>query len=150
MENVLTLADSVYDDPQGGGDELLPAVPYLLRDSDGRPYLVGTKCGLCGEILLGTPTVCSCCGGREVMERIVLSETGRLYNFTTVHRSMPGVDVPFVFAVVDLDGGGVINGNLEIDNGQIAFDMPVRMKFRKASKADALGRSYLSYYFVKA
>jgi hypothetical protein len=32
-----------------------------------------------------------------------LANTGRLYNYTIVHRSFPGVETPFISAIVDLE-----------------------------------------------
>ena len=46
------------------------------------------------------------------MEVIKLSETGVLHSYAIVFRSFPGIDVPYISAIVDLDGGGTIKGNL--------------------------------------
>jgi uncharacterized OB-fold protein len=80
-----------------------------------------------------------------------LSHQGTLYTFTIVHRSFPGVAVPYVSAVVDLEGGGSIKGNLinvEPDPAHIKFGMPVEVVFGDAlGRKDAEGNSYLSYFF---
>jgi uncharacterized OB-fold protein len=80
-----------------------------------------------------------------------LSNRGTLYAFSIVHRSFPGVAVPYVSAVVDLDGGGSIKGNLvnvEPDPEMIAFGMPVEVIYRDAlGRKDAEGRAYVSYFF---
>ena len=46
------------------------------------------------------------------MEVIKLSDNGKLHSFAVVYRSFPGIDVPYVSAIVDLEGGGTIKGNL--------------------------------------
>ena len=46
------------------------------------------------------------------MSAVKLSNKGKLYNYTVVHRNFPGVPVPFISAIVDLDGGGCLKGNL--------------------------------------
>lgn len=84
------------------------------------------------------------------MRSLSLGKTGTLYNYTTVHRCLPGVPVPFVFGIVDLDGGGTVKGNIVADADDLRFDMPVRLVFETLERADAKGRSYLSYHFVKA
>jgi len=132
------------------GEDLLPIVPYLVRDGSGEPSLQGSKCGACGTVFLGSRKVCSKCGARDRMETVALARTGKLYNYTLVHRSFPGVKTPFVSAIVDLDGGGVVKGNLVAAEDELAFDMPVKMMFDKADRTDAKGREYLTYYFVKA
>jgi hypothetical protein len=46
------------------------------------------------------------------MEVRELSNAGTLYTYSIVCRSFPGIEVPYISAVVDLDGGGTIKGNL--------------------------------------
>jgi uncharacterized OB-fold protein len=82
------------------------AVPFLKIPKDGEPYLAGSKCTKCGEVAVGTRDVCGKCGARKGVEHIKLASTGKLYNFTVVHRNFPGVPVPFISAIVDVDGGG--------------------------------------------
>ena len=131
-------------------EKLLPIVAYIGTGEDGEPALKGSRCGNCCEVLIGSPQVCPKCGSRNKMTPITLGKTGRLYNFTTVHRCLPGVSVPFVFGIVDLDGGGTVKGNIVAEEHELAFDMPVRLVFEKAEQTDAQGQSYLSYHFVKA
>jgi uncharacterized OB-fold protein len=77
----------------------------------------------------------------------------KLYAFTIVHRSFPGVTTPFVDAVVDLDDGAHLKGTLldvEPDPEKIPFDLPVRIVYREATPINAKGKPYLTYYFVPA
>lgn len=131
----------------------LPVVPYLKTPEGGEPYLEGHKCGNCGEIFLGARMVCGACGARNSMSAVKLSNTGKLYNWTVVYRNFPGVEVPFISAIVDLDGGGSVKGNL-VDMlpspEAIKFDMPVKVVYRDAGRKDREGNSYLSYFFVPA
>ncbi|MCC5874548.1 MAG: Zn-ribbon domain-containing OB-fold protein [Gammaproteobacteria bacterium] len=130
----------------------LPVVDHLKIPADGDPYLEGSQCGACGAVYLGRRNVCSRCAERDQMEVIRLADTGTLYTYAIVHRSFPGVETPFVSAVVDLDGGGTIKGNLmdiEPDPEHIPFGMPVKVVFRDAlGRKDKAGNSYLSYFFV--
>ena len=88
----------------------LPAVPYLKLPEGGDPFLEGQKCGKCGSIFLGERKVCSKCGTRGGFSAVKLADTGRLHVFSIVHRSFPGIEVPYVSAIVDLDGGGTGEG----------------------------------------
>lgn len=132
-------------------DGPLPVVDYLKIPDDGDPYLEGSKCGSCGAIFLGQRGTCSKCGARGQMETIQLSNQGELYSYCIVHRSFPGIDVPYVSAIVDLDGGGTVKGNLinvEPDPDKISFGMPVEVVFDDAlNRKDSEGNSYLSYFF---
>ena len=132
---------------------LKSVVPFLHVSPDGAHYLAGSKCGKCGEVVVGTRDVCGKCGARKSMSHIKLASTGRLYNYTVVYRNFPGVPVPFISAIVDLDGGGTLKGNLldvEPDPKKIKFDMPVKVVFRDAGRKDKEGNSYLAYFFVPA
>ncbi|MGH7017629.1 MAG: Zn-ribbon domain-containing OB-fold protein [Caulobacteraceae bacterium] len=131
----------------------LPVVPFLKIPEEGEPYLEGSRCGKCGETFVGARETCAACGAREAMQKVRLSNSGKLYNYTVVHRNFPGVEVPFISAIVDLDGGGTLRGNL-IDfppsPEAIKFDMPVRLVFRDAGRKDREGNAYLSYFFTPA
>ena len=135
-------------------DKPLPVVEYLKIPDDGEPYLEGHKCGNCGAVFLGPRTVCSKCGARDKMTTQKLSNQGKLYSYSIVHRSFPGIEVPYVSAVVDLDDGVAIKGNLidvEPDPEKIQFDMPVEVVFDDAlGRKDRDGNSYLSYFFKPA
>ena len=129
----------------------LPVVEYLKLPEDGDPYLEGHKCGDCNSIFLGEREVCSNCTARGKIKPVKLSNKGKLYSYSITFRSFPGIDVPYISAIVDLEGGGTIKGNLidcEPDPEKIEFDMPVEVIFDDAlGRKDAEGNSYISYFF---
>jgi uncharacterized OB-fold protein len=129
----------------------LPVVEFLKLPEDGDPYLEGQKCGSCGSIFLGGRSVCSKCGARDQMKAVKLSNRGALYAYSIVHRSFPGVEVPYVSAIVDLEGGGTVKGNLigiDPDPEKIEFGMPVEVVYKDAlGRKDREGNSYISYFF---
>ena len=129
----------------------LPVVEYLKIPENGNPYLEGYKCGACGATYLGQRSVCSKCGARDQMSAINLPNEWTLYSYCIVHRSFPGVEVPYVSAIVDLADGTAIKGNLiniEPDPEVISFGMPVEVVFDDAlGRKDKEGNSYLSYFF---
>ena len=85
------------------------------------------------------------------MEPIKLNNKGKLYSYSIVFRSFPGIDVPYISAIVDLEGGGTVKGNLidcDPDPEKIKFDMPVEVVFGDAlGRKDSEGNSYTSYFF---
>ena len=135
-------------------DKPLPAVPYIKIPQDGEPYLEGHKCGACNATFLGVRETCSKCGARDQMEPVTLPTRGKLYSYSIVHRSFPGIEVPYISAIVDLEDGTAIKGNLinvEPDPQNIEFDMPVEVVFDDAlGRKDKDGNSYLSYFFQPA
>ncbi|HEM45431.1 MAG TPA: Zn-ribbon domain-containing OB-fold protein [Alphaproteobacteria bacterium] len=129
---------------------LLPVVPFLKIPDGGDPYLEGSRCKHCKAVFLGERSTCSSCGARDQMETIRLSSRGELYVYSIVHRSFPGIEVPYVSAVVDLEGGGTVKGNLiniDPEPEKIEMGMPVEVVFKKAPRKDGEGNEYLTYYF---
>lgn len=132
----------------------LPVVPFLKIPESGEPYLEGNRCDGCGAVFLGERSTCSKCGARDRLKPFRLSDRGTLYVYSIVHRSFPGVQVPYVSAIVDLEGGGTVKGNLinaGSDPAKIKMGMPVRVVFQDAlGRKDREGNSYLSYFFEPA
>ena len=128
-----------------------PVVPFLKIPADGDPYLEGSVCKRCDTTFLGQRSACSKCGARDEMETKRLSNQGTLYAYSIVHRSFPGVEVPYVSAIVDLEGGGSIKGNLVragFDPKEIPFGLPVEVVYGDAlGRKDAEGNAYVSYFF---
>jgi len=129
----------------------LPVVDYLKLPAGGEPYLEGSKCGGCGAIYLGSRIACSKCSRSDALATVQLANTGTLYSYCIVHRSFPGIEVPYVSAIVDLDGGGTVKGNLigvDPDPEKISFGMPVQLVYKDAlGRKDRDGNSYVSYFF---
>lgn len=87
----------------------MPYVGYLTLGDD--PHLVAQECQSCGALFLDRRNACASCGGIEFGPRRLANE-GVLRAFTIVHRATPDVRVPYVSAIVDLDGGGVVKANI--------------------------------------
>jgi uncharacterized OB-fold protein len=129
----------------------LPVVDFLKLPEGGDPYLEGHQCGACKAIFLGERRICSKCSARDRMQPIRLANRGSLYAYSIVHRSFPGIETPYVSAIVDLEGGGTLKGNLigvDPDPEKIKMGMPVEVVFKDAlGRKDREGNSYVSYFF---
>lgn len=131
--------------------QFIAARPLVQFDDNGNPWLQGMRCSHCGAVFPGQRLACGSCGRRDTIALIKLSERGTLYSYTIVHRSFPGVPVPFVDAIVDLEGGGSIKGTLleaEPDPAHLPSDLPVKVVFRDTGQQDKEGRHFLSHFFV--
>lgn len=130
--------------------EPIAAVPYVVIDADGDHHLVGSRCARCGSALLGRRVACAACGANDAISHIRLADTGRIRTCTVINRSYPGVPVPFVAAVVNIDGGGVVRGTF---HGPISSDpvaevgRPVRICIEDSGQRDPSGRPYYSHVF---
>ena len=79
-----------------------------------------------------------------------LAETGKVYTWSIIYRSFPGIDTPFIDVIVDLDDGAHIKGILKgvkADPEGEFFDMPVRVEFQ-AMVPPGADEEYLVYYFL--
>jgi uncharacterized OB-fold protein len=106
----------------------VPIVDYLVVD-DGAPYLVANRCDNCGALYFDRRNACAKCSRRS-FSRQRLADDGTVRSFTIVHRAAPGVPTPYVSAIVDLAGGGVVKANLlnvEPDPDRVQFGMKVRL-----------------------
>src|SRR5215469_7599343 len=131
--------------------KFVAARPLVQFDDSGNPWLQGMHCSHCGAVFPGQRLACGSCGRRDTIASTKLSERGTLYSFTIVARSFPGVAVPFVEAIVDLEGGGTIKGTLldaEPDPAKLPRDMPLKVVFRDTGQKDKEGRHFLSHFFV--
>ena len=132
-------------------DNVLLATNYI-RQENGEYFLSGLKCKGCNSIFLEDRSSCGKCFARDCFVELKLANTGKLYSYSIVHRSFPGVDVPYVSAIVDLDGGGTVKGNLvdvDLDPKNISFDMKVKIIFKDAlGRKDKDGNSYISFFFA--
>lgn len=135
-------------------DNMLPVVDYLKIPDAGEPYLEGLRCSECEAVFTKRQTHCARCFSRDSLQPHRLGATGNLYTYSIVHRTFPGIQVPFISAYVDLDGGGTITGNLinvEPTPEAIDFDLRVNVVFAEAlGRKDTEGNSYLSYFFEPA
>jgi len=131
----------------------LPVVSFLKIPDQGQPYLEGLRCKSCKAVFLGARDVCASCGTRNQLEPMRLADKGELYVYSITYRSFPGVETPYISAVVDLAGGGTVKGNLigiDPDPKKIKMGMPVDVVYKIAPRKDREGNEYMTYYFQPA
>lgn len=149
-----TIATPQAGDTQGGimSDALLPvgAVPYVIIDSNGDHYLAGSRCGQCGATLLGRRPACAACGAADAISHVRLADSGRIRTATVISRSYPGVPVPFIAAVIEIDGGGIVRGTLHDkipDDPMSIIGRPVRICIEDTGQTDASGAPFYCHLF---
>ncbi|MGE0872265.1 MAG: Zn-ribbon domain-containing OB-fold protein [Kofleriaceae bacterium] len=132
-------------------DVAKPLVPFLEIPEDGKPYLRGLRCTSCRAVFFDRRVNCASCGARASLTPERMASRGTLFAFSIIHRSFPGIEVPYISAIVDLDGGGTLKGNLKgIEPSPTALraGMPVELAFGVVPERDDKGNSYLGYHFV--
>ena len=128
----------------------IPMVDYLDLDGD-EPRLVAHACADCGALYFDRRNACARCGG-TTFARKPLGTTGTVRTFTIVKRAAPGVPTPYISAVVDLDGGGVVKANLrnlDAEPDQVPRDLAVKLDTFTAATDDE-GTEAIAFGFVPA
>ncbi len=105
----------------------IPFVDYLVLD-DGDPHLIAHQCTGCGARYFDRRNACAGCFGTE-FTTVEIATDGEVRSFTIVTFAAPGVEVPFVAAVVDCDGTSVRGNiiNCPPDPEHVTLGMRVRL-----------------------
>jgi uncharacterized OB-fold protein len=116
---------------KASSDVRAPAVHEGLFDEDdqGKPYLLGGRCGACARLQFPLASTCPACGSGEI-EAVRLADHGTLWGWTAVTAPPPGYlgEVPYGFGVVELaDGLRVITRIEEPDPSKLEFGMPMKL-----------------------
>ncbi len=127
-----------------------PANKSVRVGEDGSAWIEGYRCGACGAVMPVQTIACRACASRVAPEAYRSAEAGKLHAWSVVYRSYPGVAVPFVSAIVDLDGGLSFKGTLKgVEPDALKAGMPVRLVFDNAGGAvDSEGVPYVGFYFI--
>ena len=105
----------------------IPFVDYLVID-DGEPHLIAHECTGCGARYFDRRNACAGCFGTDFTTAEIATD-GEVRSFTIVTFAAPGVEVPFVAAVVDC-GGTSVRGNIincPPDPEHVTLGMQVRL-----------------------
>lgn len=104
----------------------IPFVNYLVLGDD--PHLVAHECKSCGARFFDRRNACAGCSGTE-FQTVDVSTQGELRSFTIVAFAAPGIEVPFVSAIIDCGGTSVRANlvNVEPSPEHVKLGMPVKL-----------------------
>src|SRR5262245_14907590 len=104
----------------------VPIVDYLVLEPE--PHLRAHECASCKARYFDRRNACANCSGTQ-FANVDVPATGVLATFTIVSFAPPGVDAPFVAAIVDCGGtsvrGKLLNVTPTPDN--VRLGMPLRL-----------------------
>jgi uncharacterized protein len=105
----------------------IPLVDYLALGE--HPHLIAHECTRCAARFFDRRNACAACGSQDGFADVALPDEGTLRTFTVVSVAAPGVPVPYVAGVVDLDGTSVRANvvNLAPDPERLHLGMKVRL-----------------------
>ena len=122
------------------------AWPIPQIDDENRAFWTGgaegelrfTRCTACGHYLHPPSPRCPVCLS-DAIEPSAVSGRGRVYTYTINRRAwVPGLEVPFVLAVVELEeqpGLRLVTNIVDCAPGDVEIGMPVEVTF--VQRADA-------------
>ncbi len=115
--------------------EQIPFVNYLVLGD--APHLVANECTACGARFFDRRNACAGCSGTEFKSADIPTQ-GELRSFTIVAFAAPGIDVPFVSAIVDCGGTSVRTNlvNVEASPEHVKLGMPVKLTTFPIGKDD--------------
>jgi uncharacterized OB-fold protein len=127
----------------------IPIVDYLVLDE--APHLVAHECTTCGARYFDHRVACAACTSVGEFTDVALPPEGVVDTFTIVMQDGPGVDVPFVAAVVECGSTHVRTNliNVEADPEHVRPGMRVHLVTWHAA-TDPAGRRVVGFGFEPA
>lgn len=109
------------------------SVTVMWRDEKALIRGRGSKCKACGHVQFPPQKVCMWCQAKGQFEEVRISDKkGKLFTYSLDERAVFALDLPNVLAIVDLEGGGRVYGQLtDRDPNKIKIGMPIELTFRK-------------------
>jgi uncharacterized OB-fold protein len=104
----------------------IPLVDYLELGEN--PHLLANECTACGARFFDRRNACASCEATEFKKSPIATE-GEVRAFTIVAFAAPGVDVPYVAALIDCDGTSVRANviNVAPDPEHVTLGMKVKL-----------------------
>jgi uncharacterized OB-fold protein len=91
---------------------IVPSMRVPENFPDEPAYFWGMKCNNCQAKFLGSRIACGKCGKTDQLEEVTYGHEGEIYVFAVVHQTVPGLEAPYVAAIIDLDDGVSVRGNV--------------------------------------
>lgn len=111
------------------------SVPRFWREIPVRYNLEASVCGACDDVQFPPREVCPTCRRASIgkMERRELTGRGHVLEWTRVHKAAPGYEaqVPYVVALIKMNEGPVLTGQIVDHDGQDLDGAAVRAVFRR-------------------
>lgn len=122
--------------------------PEAWMEEGGKVYLLGSCCPQCGKYAFPHRPVCDQCGNDAGLERVKLTNTGKLYSFSEVFIAPKVFAAPYVIGYVDLPEDVRVCGQVEHPAAELAVDQTVEVVLGVIRTSES-GGPVISYKFRK-
>ncbi|MDD5337641.1 MAG: Zn-ribbon domain-containing OB-fold protein [Candidatus ainarchaeum sp.] len=126
------------------------SIPLTWRRIPERYRMKGNKCLTCSTTYFPPRTICPKCRRKGKLEFLNFKGTGKIYTFTEIHSPASGFEeqVPYIFAIVELDEGAHITGQVVDAHGNdVKIGDRVEAVFRKIQSDDPEGLIHYGFKF---
>ena len=124
------------------------SVPLFWRLQKNRYMLTGTRCKICNTAYFPPKNFCPKCRRKGDIEELRFSGNGKIVSYTTIRVPPEGFEnyTPYVVAIIELEEGGRISGQVIGELSDIVIGKAVKPVFRKIQED---GTSGLIQYGIK-
>ncbi len=117
-----------------------------------KPYLVGSRCRVCGYACFPRKEVCIVCRDDTTMEEIRMGQAGTLESFTVMRVAPPGFAAPYVIGYVKTREGAVVFAPLtgcEAKDDALKIGQEMELVIEKV-REDGKGNSLMGWKYRPA
>ncbi|RJS68299.1 Zn-ribbon domain-containing OB-fold protein [ANME-2 cluster archaeon] len=127
-------------------------VPRFWRHISSRYNLIGTRCNTCGKYYFPPRTMCPNCRRDGSIEEYRFKGHGEVVTYTIIHTASEGFNIltPYSLAIIQLDEGPRMTGQVVCDPDEIMIGMRVKPVFRKLGEDGDAGIIYYGTKFIPA
>jgi uncharacterized OB-fold protein len=122
---------------------------YQPQSAAEKPYLIGSKCKVCGYISFPKVLVCPRCLKKDTIEEAHFGAKGKIDTFSTCNAALPGFPAPTIQAYINLDEGGRIWSQItgtDMSGKDLKMGMEVELVIEKL-REERDGTEIMSYKF---
>jgi uncharacterized OB-fold protein len=124
------------------------SVPLFWRLKKSKYMMIGSKCSTCGQKFFPPSVICPKCRSKGKVSDFQFSGKGVIETFTVIRAPPEGFEAaaPYAIAIIKLDEGTNISGQVVGEINQIAMGKRVSPVFRKITQDGTVG---LIHYGIK-
>jgi len=128
------------------------SVPLLWRLKESKYRIMGTKCTTCGQPYFPPRHLCPKCRRDGKIEQFQFSGNGEIVSYTTIRTAPSGFEklAPYVVAIVKLDEGPRIAGQIVGDMDKVSIGGKVSPVFRRMYEDGDSGLIHYGFKFQVA
>ncbi len=122
---------------------------HVPGSSGEKPYLIGSRCRVCGYICFPAKSVCVRCRRDDTMEEIKLGPYGNLETFTVMRVGTPDFAAPYIMGYVRTKEGAPVFSLItgcEIKDDALEIGTEMELVIEKI-RTDSRGNNLLGWKF---